>query len=139
MEQSERLDRRTRASRRSHKPRRPPRQLSIYAANRRTIKESRIQSTVLLGQAVACLARPPCLWMNPSTATIYRHALSRSVEEDTGEIGGKQPDCPCGGRFSIDVATSREKSLFLHSRPALAKSLRQAWGTRVGLPALPPM
>jgi uncharacterized protein (TIGR01777 family) len=82
------------------------------AANRRAIKESRVQSTRLLGQAIARLACPPRLWMNASTATIYRHALDRAMDEDTGEIGGNERDCPSSWRFSIDVATSWEEAFF---------------------------
>jgi NAD dependent epimerase/dehydratase family enzyme len=96
-------------------------------ANRRTIKESRIQSTELLGQVVARLAHPPCLWMNASTATIYRHALDRSRDEGTGEIGGKERNCLSSWRFSIDVATSWEKSFFSAFTPRTCKvALRNA-------------
>jgi NAD dependent epimerase/dehydratase family enzyme len=60
-------------------------------ANRRAIKESRIQATNLLAQAIAQSVRPPRLWMNSSTATIYRHSLDRAMDEQTGEIGGNEP------------------------------------------------
>src|ERR1700722_18343495 len=40
------------------------------AANRRAIKESRVQTTRLLGQAIGQSVHPPRLWMNASTATI---------------------------------------------------------------------
>ena len=86
-------------------------------ANRKTIKESRMQSTLLLGKAITQLANPPRLWMNASTATIYRHALDRSMDEDTGEIGGNERDCPSTWRFSIDVATSWEESFFSTDTP----------------------
>ncbi len=96
-------------------------------ANRRTIKESRVQSTVLLGQAVARLFHPPRLWMNASTATIYRHALDRPMDEDTGEIGGSERDCPSSWRFSIDVATSWEEAFFSAVTPRTRKvALRSA-------------
>ncbi|MGA8439652.1 MAG: TIGR01777 family oxidoreductase [Candidatus Sulfotelmatobacter sp.] len=96
-------------------------------ANRTTIKESRLQSTVLLGRAVARLVHPPCLWMNASTATIYRHALDRPMDEDTGEIGGNERNCPSSWRFSVDVATSWEASFFSAFTPRLRKvALRSA-------------
>ena len=72
-------------------------------ANRRAIKESRIQTTHLLGRAVGQAVHPPRLWMNASTATIYRHTLDRPMDEQTGEIGGNEPDAPAKWRFSIDV------------------------------------
>lgn len=81
-------------------------------ANRITIKESRFQSTLALGRAIAHLVHPPRLWMNASTATIYRHALDRPMDEDTGEIGGNEQNCPSSWRFSIDVATNWEEAFF---------------------------
>lgn len=97
------------------------------AANRRAIKESRVQSTRLLGQAIARLARPPRLWMNASTATIYRHAIDRAMDEDTGEIGGNEPNVPASWRFSIDVATSWEEAFFSAVTPQTRKvALRSA-------------
>jgi len=55
--------------------------------------------------------------MNASTATIYRHALDRPMDEATGEIGGKECDVPSTWRFSIDVATGWEQSFFSANTP----------------------
>jgi len=96
-------------------------------ANRRSIKESRIQTTRLLGEAIGKMAHPPRLWMNASTATIYRHALDRPMDEDTGELGGKEPDAPSTWRFSVDVATSWEEAFFSTLTPRTRKvALRSA-------------
>jgi uncharacterized protein len=96
-------------------------------ANRKAIKESRVQSTLLLGRAIARLAHPPRVWMNASTATIYRHALDREMDEDTGEIGGNERDCPSTWRFSIEVATSWEEAFFSAVTPQTRKiALRSA-------------
>jgi uncharacterized protein len=86
-------------------------------ANRTAIKESRIQTTNLLGRVIGQCSRPPRLWMNASTATIYRHALDRPMDEQTGEIGGNEPDAPAKWRFSIDVATSWERAFFAAATP----------------------
>jgi hypothetical protein len=56
--------------------------------NRKALYDSRIGPTKLLHRALATLEEPPHLWMNASTATIYRHALDREMDEATGEIGG---------------------------------------------------
>ncbi len=48
---------------------------------------------------------PPSVWMNASTATIYRHEFDCPMDELTGEIGGHEPNAPDTWRFSIDVAT----------------------------------
>jgi uncharacterized protein (TIGR01777 family) len=58
------------------------------ARNKREMYSSRIGPTRLLGRVIAGMSNPPRLWMNASTATIYRHALDRDMDEATGEIGG---------------------------------------------------
>ena len=96
-------------------------------ANRREIEESRTRTTRLLGEAISRLTHPPKIWMNSSTATIYRHALDRPMDEATGEIGGNEPDAPSTWKFSIDVATSWEKEFFAANTPATRKiALRSA-------------
>jgi hypothetical protein len=56
--------------------------------NRQAIYQSRVHTTRLIGDVIAGLENPPRLWMNASTATIYRHALDRPMDEFTGEYGG---------------------------------------------------
>jgi hypothetical protein len=58
------------------------------AKNRAAIYNSRIGTTRLLNRVIANLAEPPRVWLNASTATIYRHALDRPMDEATGELGG---------------------------------------------------
>lgn len=97
------------------------------SANRREIKESRVQSTGVLGEAIAQAPHPPALWINASTATIYRHALDRAMDEHTGELGGSEPGAPSTWRFSIDVARSWEQAFFESRSPATRKvALRSA-------------
>jgi len=97
------------------------------ARNRREILESRIQSTEVLGKAISKLNRPPRLWINASTATIYRHSLDREMDEATGELGGREPDVPDTWRFSIEVATRWERAFFAASTPRTRKiALRSA-------------
>jgi uncharacterized protein len=90
-------------------------------ANRREIRASRVQTTRLLGQALGKLTNPPRLWMNASTATIYRHSLDRAMDEETGEIGGNEPDAPSSWRFSIDVATRWEEAFFAAVTPQIRR------------------
>src|SRR5207249_9911927 len=54
------------------------------AENRRLIKESRIRSTRAVGQAIARAARPPGVWLQASTATIYAHRYNAPNDEATG-------------------------------------------------------
>jgi uncharacterized protein len=96
-------------------------------ANRREIMQSRVQSTLLLGQTLAQLRQPPRLWMNASTATIYRHTFDRPMDEATGEIGGNELDAPSSWRFSIEVATNWEGAFFSALTPRTRKvALRSA-------------
>ncbi len=95
--------------------------------NRREILESRIQSTRVLGEALEKVAHPPRLWMNASTATIYRHAFDRPMDELTGELGGNEQDAPSSWRFSIDVAKRWEECFFAAHTPNTRKiALRSA-------------
>jgi uncharacterized protein len=71
--------------------------------NKKEIFDSRINTTKILGEAILQCKNPPLLWINSSTATIYRHAQDRPMTESTGEIGSG---------FSVNVATNWEKSFF---------------------------
>src|SRR5688572_24762945 len=57
-------------------------------AHRQEILQSRILSTRLLGQAIAQAARPPRVWLQASTATIYAHRYDAANDERSGILGG---------------------------------------------------
>src|SRR5688572_6041477 len=79
--------------------------------NRREIIDSRVKSTRVLGEAIKGLARPPAVWLQSSTATIYAHvAPGGAANDEDGVMGGKEPGVPETWRFSIEVATSWEKA-----------------------------
>jgi uncharacterized protein (TIGR01777 family) len=80
--------------------------------HRREILESRVYATRAVGLAIEQALRPPPLWINAATATIYRHALDRDMDEATGEIGGGEPGAPSSWSFSVDVATAWEEAFF---------------------------
>jgi len=95
--------------------------------NRRAIYDSRIDTTRLLGRVIAGLADPPKVWLNASTATIYRHALDRPMDEATGELGGSEPGAPETWNFSIQVAKDWEAAFFAAETPRTRKAaLRSA-------------
>ena len=79
--------------------------------NRREIMASRIDSTHAVGRAIAKANRPPRVWLQASTATIYAHRYDAANDEFTGIVGGSEPDAPDTWRFSIDVATSWERAM----------------------------
>jgi len=92
-----------------------------YAANRRAIVDSRVNSARLLNRVIAALPHPPRVWLNASTATIYRHALDRPMDEATGELGGNEPGAPGTWNFSIDVAKAWEAAFFETPTPRTRK------------------
>lgn len=78
------------------------------APNRREIMESRIASARLIGEAIAESGRPPHVWLQASTATIYAHTFDRPNDELNGAIGGQEADAPAAWRFSTGVARAWE-------------------------------
>ncbi len=79
--------------------------------NRRAIKDSRVNSTRVIGEAIARAKCPPRVWLQMGTATIYAHRYDASNDEANGIVGGSEPDAPDTWRFSIDVATAWERAL----------------------------
>jgi hypothetical protein len=77
--------------------------------NKKEIMASRIETTKLIGQSILQCVIPPKLWINSSTATIYRHAEDRPMTEENGEIGKG---------FSVNVARQWEKTFFDFHLPA---------------------
>jgi len=79
--------------------------------NRQEIMRSRIDSTRVVGEAIAQTKNPPKVWLQASTATIYSHRYDAPNDERTGIIGGSEPDAPEKWGFSIEVAKAWEKAL----------------------------
>ncbi|OON69371.1 TIGR01777 family oxidoreductase [Hymenobacter sp. CRA2] len=74
-------------------------------ANRREIIASRVESTRALGAAVAACRRPPRLWLNASTATIYEHT-------DADRPANTEADGVIGRGFSVEVARVWEEAFW---------------------------
>ncbi|MDQ1547411.1 MAG: uncharacterized protein QOH69_2315 [Actinomycetota bacterium] len=86
--------------------------------NMAAIFSSRLLTTAELGESVQAVARPPRVWFNASTATIYRHADDHPMTDETGELGAG---------FSVNVATAWEREFFAHSRAGVRQvALRMA-------------
>jgi uncharacterized protein (TIGR01777 family) len=100
--------------------------------NRRAIYHSRIATTKLLNHVIANLEQPPHVWLNASTATVYRHATDRPMDEFTGELGGREMisrfrHAPKTWDFSIGVAKDWEAAFFAIPTPRTRKAaLRSA-------------
>lgn len=80
--------------------------------NKKEIFDSRLIPTRLLGKAIKEMENPPKLWINITSATIYRHAEDRPQDEFTGEIGNG---------FSIEVCKAWENSFFENETPNTRK------------------
>jgi uncharacterized protein (TIGR01777 family) len=95
--------------------------------NRDLILNSRVDSTRVIGEAIAAAKNPPPVWLQASTATIYAHRFDTANDEATGILGGAEPDSPSTWRFSIDVAKVWEKTLADAKTPHTRKvALRSA-------------
>lgn len=86
--------------------------------NKKEILQSRTETTRVLGESILKCKEPPALWINASTATIYRHAEDRAMTENNAEIGKG---------FSVDVATTWERTFFsFHPEHTRQVALRMA-------------
>jgi uncharacterized protein (TIGR01777 family) len=91
--------------------------------NRKTIVDSRVKSTTALGKAIAQAKRPPRVWLQASTATIYAHRYDAPNDEATGILGGAEQNAPDTWRFSIDVARAWERAADEAATPQTRKVL----------------
>ncbi|TMA60519.1 MAG: TIGR01777 family protein, partial [Deltaproteobacteria bacterium] len=96
------------------------------AKNRQLIKESRVNSTRIVGEAITHTSHPPRVWLQASTATIYAHRYDAPNDEKTGILGGAEPNAPDTWRFSIDVATAWERALNESATPHTRKVLMRS-------------
>lgn len=93
------------------------------AANRAEMMRSRVDSTRVVGDAIACAIRPPPAWLQASTATIYAHRYDAANDEATGVIGGTEEGAPEKWRFSIEVARAWEAACASAAVPRTRKVL----------------
>lgn len=80
--------------------------------NKRKIVESRVQPTLALARAIQKASRPPKVWINASSATIYRHATDGPQDEYTGETHDD---------FSVQVCKQWEQAFFDAETPKTRK------------------
>jgi len=83
-------------------------------ANKHEILTSRVDSTRVLGQAVARCQTPPAVWLNSSTATIY---------EDTANDAPANTEARglIGRGFSVSIATAWEEAFRAAKAPRTRK------------------
>lgn len=82
--------------------------------NLRQMMSSRVDSTRVVGAAIAGAAQPPKVWLQMSTATIYADSRSRGDDrphdEADGVIGGEEPDVPLYWEYSVRIARRWEEA-----------------------------
>ena len=94
-----------------------------HAHNRKLMMDSRVDSTRVLGEAIAQCTNPPQVWLNSSTATIYKHTFGPAWDEN-GEIGAT---LEAQDAFSIEIATAWEREFNAAQTPRTRKvALRSA-------------
>ena len=90
--------------------------------NKAEIMNSRINATNILGEAIQKSIHPPKLWINASSATIYRYATDRPQDELTGEIKDD---------FSVQVCKRWEKAFF-EQRTAFTRKVALRMAITIG-------
>ncbi|MDX8031888.1 TIGR01777 family oxidoreductase [Lentzea sp. BCCO 10_0856] len=119
------------------------------AENLQQMMRSRVDSARVVGQAISKAAKPPSVWLQMSTATIYAHRFDAPNDEETGIIGGREKDVPGYWAYSVEIAKRWEAELNEADTPQTRKvALRAAmvmspdkggvfdylsWLTRLGL------
>jgi len=75
--------------------------------NRRLITASRLDSTRVIGEAIARCKNPPRVWLNASSATLYKHDPAKPADE-SGPTGAT---VEAKDEFSIQVIREWERTL----------------------------
>lgn len=78
------------------------------AKNRREIMDSRVNSTRVVGEAIARGKTPPRVWLNSSTATLYQHTFGKPHDESSREMDSATD---AKDAFSVEVAQAWERTL----------------------------
>ncbi|BCK70702.1 NAD-dependent epimerase [Streptomyces libani subsp. rufus] len=96
-------------------------------ANLQEMMDSRVDSARVVGEAIAAAERPPRVWLQMSTATIYTHRFDAAHDEATGELGGAEPGVPDYWAFSVEIAKEWERAQEEAATPETRKvALRSA-------------
>ncbi len=95
--------------------------------NLRAMMDSRVGSARAVGEAIAAARRPPKVWLQMSTATIYAHRFDAANDETTGVIGGTESGVPDYWAYSVEIAKNWERAQEEAATPGTRKvALRAA-------------
>ncbi|GAB2848176.1 epimerase [Lentzea nigeriaca] len=87
---------------------------------------SRVESARVVGEAIARAGKPPKVWLQMSTATIYAHRFDAPNDEATGVIGGHEEGVPGYWAFSVEIAKNWEAELERADTPRTRKVAMRA-------------
>ncbi|MET7703507.1 TIGR01777 family oxidoreductase [Streptomyces sp. NPDC005485] len=95
-------------------------------ANLQAMMDSRVNSTRVVGEAIAAAVRPPRLWLQMSTATVYAHRFDAPNDEATGVLGGAERGVPGYWAYSVEIAKAwereQERAVTPHTRKVALRS-----------------
>ena len=80
------------------------------AKNRAAIIGSRVDATRVIGRAIAQVQRPPRLWLQAASATIYPHRYDAPNDESSPLASEEDQEVPETWRFSVGVAKAWERA-----------------------------
>lgn len=83
------------------------------AENKKRIISSRVNTTRVLGEAIAACENPPAVWMNASGVSIYKH-IDTAPQDENGELGDD---------FMADVAVLWEEAFYQAEIPASVRRI----------------
>lgn len=92
-----------------------------HERNLTEMMDSRVKSARVLGQAIAAAKRPPRVWLQAGTGTIYAHRYDAPNDEATGVIGGLEPGVPALWGRSIAIAQAWENEVSTATTPHTRK------------------
>ena len=87
------------------------------AKNRHYIIASRVDSTRVVGEAIARAEKPPRVWLNSSSATLYLHTFDTPMDENGAT--GATPEAK--DEFSIEVIRQWERAFGEATTPTTRK------------------
>jgi uncharacterized protein (TIGR01777 family) len=90
-------------------------------SNLKEIRASRVDSTRVVGEAIAAAARPPRTWLQASAATIFAHGYDLAHGESSGRLGGNEPNVPSYWAEMVEVVSAWEETLARANTPSTRK------------------
>ena len=89
--------------------------------NLNDMMNSRVDSALAVGRAIAAAHNPPRVWIQASTGTIYADTRGAPHDEATGQLGGHEAHVPAYWGYSVNIARAWEMALAHSNTPHTRK------------------